>query len=40
MKLLIIEDELSLQQSIYDFFRKEMFVCEGASTFSDAQIKT
>ena len=39
MKLLIIEDEISLQQSISDFFRKESFLCDTASNYSDACLK-
>jgi DNA-binding response OmpR family regulator len=33
MKLLIIEDEPSLLKSIIDYFSKEEFLCETASTF-------
>lgn len=35
MKLLIIEDELSLLKSITDFFQKEFFICETASTYNE-----
>lgn len=35
MKLLIIEDELSLLKSITDFFQKESFICETASTYEE-----
>jgi DNA-binding response OmpR family regulator len=36
MKLLIVEDEKSLLQSMIDFFKKESFVCEWAGNFNDA----
>lgn len=39
MKLLVIEDEKSLQKSIVDFFKKESFICEPASDFEQAKIK-
>lgn len=35
MKLLIIEDELSLLKSITDFFQKEFFICETATTYEE-----
>lgn len=35
MKLLIIEDELSLLKSITDFFQSESFVCDTASTYEE-----
>ncbi|OFY86846.1 MAG: DNA-binding response regulator [Bacteroidetes bacterium RIFCSPLOWO2_12_FULL_35_15] len=35
MKLLIIEDELSLLKSITDFFQKELFICETATTYNE-----
>lgn len=35
MKLLIIEDEPSLLKSITDFFQKEFFICETATTFNE-----
>jgi len=36
MKLLVIEDEYSLLNSITRYFRQEQFVCEGVSTYPDA----
>jgi DNA-binding response OmpR family regulator len=36
MKLLVIEDERSLLDSITRFFRQEQFLCEGVGTFSEA----
>lgn len=36
MKLLVVEDEQSLLQSILEYFTKEDFNCEGASTYRDA----
>lgn len=39
MKLLVIEDERSLLDSIMGFFRQEQFLCEGADTFSEAMRK-
>ncbi|HEV2354206.1 MAG TPA: response regulator transcription factor [Puia sp.] len=36
MKLLVIEDEQSLLASITRYFRKEQFLCEQATTFSEA----
>lgn len=35
MKLLIIEDEPSLLKSITDFFQRESFVCDTASTYEE-----
>lgn len=35
MKLLIIEDEISLLKSITDYFTKEEFLCETASNFEE-----
>src|ERR1700733_2904195 len=35
MKLLIIEDEVSLLQSMIDFFKKELFVCESATRYEE-----
>ncbi len=35
MKLLIIEDELSLLKSILDYFKKEEFLCETATGFNE-----
>lgn len=36
MKLLVVEDEHPLLQSIIDYFTEEDFLCEGAATFSEA----
>ncbi|MCC6288494.1 MAG: response regulator transcription factor [Chitinophagaceae bacterium] len=36
MKLLVIEDEHSLLQSILEYFTQEDFRCEGVATYSDA----
>ncbi|MBS1659958.1 MAG: response regulator, partial [Bacteroidetes bacterium] len=36
MKLLVIEDEPSLLNSITRYFRQEQFLCEGVSTYHDA----
>lgn len=36
MKLLVIEDEPSLLNSITRYFRQEQFLCEGVSTYPDA----
>ncbi len=36
MKLLVVEDEQPLMRSIIDYFTEEDFLCEGASTFSEA----
>jgi DNA-binding response OmpR family regulator len=36
MKLLVIEDEQSLLDSIMQFFKQEQFLCKGASTYSEA----
>lgn len=35
MKLLIIEDELSLLKSITDFFQHESFICETATNYEE-----
>ena len=39
MKVLIIEDEPELLRSVADALRKESYVCETATTFSDAKEK-
>lgn len=39
MKLLIIEDEISLLKSIHDYFSKEDFICDTASNFEDGKEK-
>lgn len=36
MKLLVIEDEPSLLNSIIRYFRQEQFLCEGVGSFNDA----
>ena len=36
MKLLVVEDEPSLLQSILEYFTQEDFLCEGASTYHSA----
>ena len=36
MKLLVVEDEPSLLNSITRYFRQEQFLCEGVSTYNDA----
>jgi DNA-binding response OmpR family regulator len=36
MKLLVVEDEQQLLQSIIDYFTEEDFLCEGVTNFSDA----
>jgi DNA-binding response OmpR family regulator len=36
MKLLVIEDESSLLDSIIQFFKREQFLCEGAGTYAEA----
>ena len=40
MKLLVVEDEISLLQSILDYFTQEDFLCEGVATFAAAIEKT
>jgi DNA-binding response OmpR family regulator len=36
MKLLIVEDEISLLNSIKDYFEESDFLCEGVQTYRDA----
>ncbi len=36
MKLLVVEDERSLLQSIQEYFTQEDFLCEGVTTYADA----
>lgn len=36
MKLLIVEDESSLLQSMQEYFTQEDFLCEGVATYSEA----
>jgi len=36
MKLLVVEDELSLLQSIQEYFTHEDFLCEGVATYVEA----
>jgi DNA-binding response OmpR family regulator len=40
MKLLVIEDEPSLLNSIIRYFRQEQFLCEGVNNFSEALQRT
>jgi DNA-binding response OmpR family regulator len=39
MKLLIIEDEVSLLNSIAEYFGEENFLCEGVSRYQEAMEK-
>jgi len=39
MKLLVIEDERSLLESILQYFRREKFLCEPASSYSEGIAK-
>jgi DNA-binding response OmpR family regulator len=39
MKLLIIEDEISLLKSIAEYFEQENFLCEGVTTFQEGLSK-
>lgn len=36
MKLLVVEDETGLLQSIQEYFTQEDFLCEGVATYADA----
>jgi len=36
MKLLVVEDEISLLQSIQEYFTQEDFLCEGVTTYAEA----
>ena len=36
MKLLVIEDEASLLQSIIEYFMQIDFLCEGVTTYANA----
>lgn len=36
MKLLVVEDEYKLLQSIIEYFTQESFLCEGVATYSEA----
>lgn len=36
MKLLVVEDESSLLQSILEYFTQEDFLCEGVATYNEA----
>lgn len=36
MKLLVVEDESSLLQSIQEYFTQEDFLCEGCATYAEA----
>lgn len=40
MKILIIEDEAALAESIASYLKQENYVCEFASTFAEAMAKT
>lgn len=39
MKLLIVEDEIALLESIVTYFKKENYLCEKATTFYEAEEK-
>ncbi len=39
MKILIIEDEEPLLESIVEYFSRENYVCEGVATFEEGQEK-
>ena len=39
MKILIVEDETALTQSISEYLSGENYLCEAASTFSEAMSK-
>jgi len=39
MKVLIIEDEISLLRSITEYFRKEDYLCEGAGSYAEGIAK-
>jgi DNA-binding response OmpR family regulator len=39
MKLLVVEDESSLLQSIREYFTQEDFLCEGVATYTEAILK-
>jgi DNA-binding response OmpR family regulator len=39
MKILLIEDEKALAQSVEDYFRQEKYICETVQTFTAAQEK-
>jgi DNA-binding response OmpR family regulator len=39
MKLLVVEDESSLLQSIHEYFTQENFLCEGVATYIEATRK-
>ncbi|HWB27677.1 MAG TPA: response regulator transcription factor [Chitinophagaceae bacterium] len=36
MKLLVVEDEISLMRGIQDYFTQEDFLCEGVATYNEA----
>lgn len=36
MKILVVEDEVSLLNSMVQFFKREQFLCESAGTYSEA----
>ncbi|MFD3003943.1 response regulator transcription factor [Pontibacter toksunensis] len=39
MKVLVVEDELALKESILTYLRQEGYVCESAGNFRDASLK-
>ncbi len=39
MKLLIVEDEALIRESVHDFLIAEGFLCEAAATFAEASFK-
>jgi DNA-binding response OmpR family regulator len=40
MKILIVEDEIALQQSIASYLTKEDNICETASNFNEGSLKS
>ncbi|PRY09013.1 DNA-binding response OmpR family regulator [Pontibacter ummariensis] len=40
MKVLVVEDERALKESILTYLRQEGYVCESADNFRDASLKT
>ncbi|TSA32249.1 MAG: DNA-binding response regulator [Porphyromonadaceae bacterium] len=39
MKLLLVEDEALIRESVHEFLTNEGFLCEAAATFSEASFK-
>lgn len=39
MKILVVEDELPIRDSIVQYFEKEKYICESATTFAEASEK-